>query len=313
MCSSKTRQVSLAFMPAVLFLCTLLQAHVGAQEDDPLETLRRVPPNSKVLKVDEYTIALGKEMLEWQIRRGTRNLQRLDTEIQELERQIVEREAASVSLAEKSQLGELAFATDAVHDQLLGRVLGRLLEARVDIAANEAMAQHLEDQLKNASSNEGAQEWYKAQRDALEKKLALLSASANRMKSYYEGTGGPSIESNILESQIEVLNVEAELAKLAADEEASERRRAAEIASSLADVRVELHQLRAREGMSELQLKKLATAADVARGRRRIQREVDALFERLDIRRRRYEKISMEVEEAKLLLREIVAAAADRD
>ncbi len=175
------------------------------------------------------------------------------------------------------------------------------------------MAQHLEDQLKNASSNEGAQEWYKAQRDALEKKLALLSASANRMKSYYEGTGGPSIESNILESQIEVLNVEAELAKLAADEEASERRRAAEIASSLADVRVELHQLRAREGMSELQLKKLATAADVARGRRRIQREVDALFERLDIRRRRYEKISMEVEEAKLLLREIVAAAADRD
>jgi hypothetical protein len=296
-------------MTAVLVLCTLLQARVGAQEDDPLETLRRVPPNSGML--DKRTIELGKAMLEWQIRRGTVNLQRLDAEIRQLEQQITEMEAASASIAEKSQLEELAFATDAVRDQLLARVLGRLLEARVDIAANEAMAQHLDDQLKNVSPDEGAQERHNAQRDALQKKLSLLSASAERIKSVFKGAGGPPIERQILESQIKVLDVEAEIAKLAADEEASGRRRAAEVASSLADVRVELHQLRVREGVSELQLKELAADADAARKRREIQREVDRLSARLEVRTRRYEEISMEVEEAKLLLREIVAATAD--
>lgn len=311
MCSSKSMRVSLARTAAILVLCTLLQARVGAQEDDPLETLRRIPPNPAILKED--TIAIGKVMLEWQIRRGAMNLQRLETEIEELEKQIAEMEAASASVAERSQLEELAFATDAVLDQLLGRVLGRLLEARVDIAANEALAQHLGDQLKNVSPDEGALERQNAQRDALQKKLSLLSASAERMKSAYKGTGGPLIERNILESQIEVLNVEAEIAQLAADEETSGRCRTTEIASSLADVHVELHQLRAREAMSELQLKDLATAADAGRERRQIQRKVDRLSERLDIRTRRYEEISMEMEEAKLLLREIVAATTDGD
>lgn len=303
MCSSKTVRVGLATIIEVLVICTSLQSNACAQ-DDPIELLRRMPPDPAIM--NESYLASAKVTLEWQIRRGTMNLQRLETEMERLEKQIEDLEAASVSIAKESQLNGYAFTSDAVRDQLLGRVLGRLLEARADIAANEALEQHLEEQLKDVAPDESAQEQRKAQRGALHKKLMLLSADAERLKTLRERDVVSDRE--LLNAQVEIHHVEADIAALVADEEASARRKAAEIASPLANIRLHLHELRARARMSELQLKELADAADVARQVRRIQREVDRLIERLDIRTGRYEEISMEMVEPKLLLQEIAAA-----
>ena len=66
-------------------------------------------------------------------------------------------------------------------------------------------------------------------------------------------------------------------------------------------------------GWSALQLKELAAAADVTRLLRRFRREIDRLMGRMDIQVRRYDQVSMETEEEKLLLRQIVDATKDRD
>ena len=63
----------------------------------------------------------------------------------------------------------------------------------------------------------------------------------------------------------------------------------------------------------KLQLKDLARAAEVARKLRVFQREIDQLSMRLEIQVRRYEEVSMEVEEAKLFREQIESASNDRD
>ena len=65
--------------------------------------------------------------------------------------------------------------------------------------------------------------------------------------------------------------------------------------------------------MAKSQLKDLAKATEVARDLRRFQREIDLLSERLVILVQRYEEVSMETREARLLLDQIVAGISGRD
>jgi hypothetical protein len=304
----------LASMVVVLVTCAYSPSIAYAQEHDPLETLRRFPPDPAA--VNAGIIQSARQTLEWKIRCGTMNQERLERDIERLNQGIEQKDSLSVKIAdvktaEQPRLAESAFATETIREHLLSQVLGRLLETRADIAGNEALMIHLEEQLYNVAPSEDEQKQFEVYQHALQTKLEMLITEVARVKRAFEtNTVG---QQELLKSQVKVLSLEAELAQAALDKKASDRDRAASIASPLASVRLELHELRAREKMLDLQLTELSMAAEVARERRRFQREIDQLTTRLDIRVRRHEQVSMETEEAKMLLQQICDASNDRE
>lgn len=286
--------------PSLAFaLCSLAALASSAQQNNPLEMLQLYPADPSMVRADD--IERAKTMLAWRIERGEKTIERMEREIDKLKDQIAEQEARASALAEEG-MGVYALTTDTFRAQLIGRVLERLLEVRVDIAAGEALVSHLEKNLNVAEAkvDEGLNAKFKIQRDVLKAKLETLHDERERMTELYKRQ--LISEAELRQSKLEIQSLEAELALLEVEKESVNRQEAAQAAAPLTDARVNLLESRARETMAEKQLREIASAAAFAPKLSQVQREIDRLRSILDIRVERLQETQLDIEESRVFL-----------
>lgn len=285
---------------AALAMCYFVPLIARAQSDNPLEMLRQYPADPSIIGAD--AIESAKKMLAWRIERGTTTIHWMERDIKDLENTTADLEEQMFALAQQG-MGVYAFTSDTVRAQLIGRVLERLLDVRVDIAANEAIVSYLDKNLHEAEAKakEGLYVAFKAQRDALEAKLKTLLLERERLKALHAKNAVSAAV--LLTSKATFQSLEAEIAALDVDKESIERQEAAKIATPLSDARVKLLEKRAREKMAARQLDEITSAASFAPRVRKAQREIDRLRSILDIRVRRMREAEMDVAESQTFLK----------
>lgn len=269
---------------------------VHGQEEDYFERIRRVPLVDRPAEIRR-----AQESLEWkqQLQHAamdhiTMNMERTRAEIEQLE-------AASAQL---SMASSMMLVSDEMRDHLLGRVLEKLLETRVDIAGHNALREGLQEQLETfknvAAADPSADQAY---RKRLEEKLQAVNDRAQRLRDLQAAK--VVSDSDLLNSRVEILNLESEIDKLKWDKGTQDQTRLAQAAQPLSDTQLKLHELKAREAMAESQLKELAIAANDARRLRQLRQEIDRLTERLDRDMTRSDEVKQELEEVDILLSKI--------
>lgn len=267
-----------------------------------IETLRHYPADEEFL--NSSTVELGKKVLLWQIERGEMAEKVIRKRKRELEHRIedLEQERAKMSSA---GMGVYAFTSDTVRSGLIGRVLERLLEVRLEIAASEAVVKHLSSEIENESGDlEFDESAFDAQERALRKQVAMLEVERKRLNELVEQ--GAITTSELTRNQLLVQQTQAEIAKLGAEKKMAARASMAKLAGPLADARVQLIQQQAREQAAQLQLEQIMEAASFAPEVRKQQREIDLLKTRLATLDRKAQEQSMQIEEAQTLLRSVL-------
>ena len=283
-------------------LCYCVPSIVCGQENDsPLDLLRRFPADPTIIQAN--IIDTGKQMLAWEIERATDAVTRMKRDIDVLEQKIAELEQRMSVLTEDG-MGVFAFTSDAVRAELIGRVLERLLDARVDIAAEEALVSHLEGNMSKSETEMIAElNAFKAQRDALEGALRTLNVERDRLKALHARNAVSKAE--LMRSEALIRNHEVQIAALDVEKESVARKEAAKVAAPLADARLSLVAKRAREKMAARQLVEITSAAKFAPRVRQAQREIDRYLSILESRVQQLHEAEVELAESRAFLERI--------
>lgn len=294
------------FIAAVII--SMLSPFADAQEQRPGEFIKRYPPEFLIKNVKKNALELERKMLRWQVQRGEMKQEQLEREMTKLQAEIEACEANAAQIANQSP-AELRHASDFVREQLINGALQKLLDARVEIAANEALMEKIDARLQAFKPNEIEQKRFETRENTLRAQLQLLREKAQFLKAMHEQ--GTTDGQMLREAQIRIEGLEGELAELSIEKQLSTRKSTAELSVRLADVRLETYRLRAREKAAETQLAQLAEAAKVASRIRQEQRTLDELIQRMKLRLEHYERVLMETEEVRQLLKLLEDAMKD--
>lgn len=282
----------------------------SAQELSPIEMVKQYPPGKGIFQNDGAEIA--QQMLQWQIKRGEAQLQVLAKDIAKLRHQIEEIEKSADNEADE-QPQELRYATDTVREELIGRCLQKLLDVRVDIAANKALLEELEKSLEAGKANKeeanAVAKSKQAQKQLLLEQIKILEHETARIEQLKKR--GVVSKSEGQEARLKILTLRGELAKLEQVVAVRQNESAVQIASRVTDLHLETRRLQAFEEAARRQLEQLARAAKVAHDLKQHQREREQLERRLSLRVDRHEKVLADLEEAKVLLKQIQGVKDD--
>ncbi|MCA9027096.1 MAG: hypothetical protein KDA86_17945 [Planctomycetaceae bacterium] len=285
---------------------------MSAQERDQADILEEVmqfPPGKKLIPEQLYSMA--QQMLKWQIQRGEMQQLRLEKEIYKVQAHL---EAIDADVADRALQvpGSLGLATDAVREQLIQQVLEELFEVRVDIAAAEAQVQALEEQVHQEEGEVTKRsELWKLRQKALTDQLEVQQRDLERLEALVKANS--ATQAALDKAKKEIVRQQIALAEHEREMQNGSLLGPSHLASQIAELRLSLHSLKAREQAAELQLEQLAKAAEMARKTNRQQRQADQLAKRLNLRIARQEQIMIDTEELQVLLDQIQAALQDND
>ncbi len=275
---------------------------IDAQELSPIEMIKLYPPDKGIFK--EHGVQLAEQMLQWQIKRGEVHRRLLADEIAKIRSQIEDIERAAENEADE-QPQEYRYATDTVREELIGQCLQKLLDIRVDIAANEVLLDELEKTLKDGEARKAEEDAearsIQSQKQLLMEQIKILEQRADRIEQLQKRGAVAEVQ----ETQLRLLTLRGELAKLEQVNQIQRNRDATQLASRIKDLRLETRRMSAFEKAALRQLEQLAKAAKAARGLKQRQREQSQLEQRLALRVERHEQVLAELEEANVLLKQI--------
>jgi len=255
--------------PFVVFLTTMvyhaaLPRSAGAQQKSLLEQVQETDPAN--MQIDDATRV--QEMLAWKTELEKHDLRSHVMTIEQLKPQI--RREQEKLRNERNKLGDYAFATDTIINELIGETLKQLLQVKLDISASEAMVKFLAEELEKNGTIELREKQSQARQKALEMKQQAIFAQ-------YEALRGDDQQPP---DQAKLLNAKANAQRIAAEIAALEQERKAaanEVAEPLANVRLRLVENQARERVAMTQLQELNSIATDAGKTRKIQQDLDQL------------------------------------
>jgi hypothetical protein len=301
---------------AVLAFCFSSPLPTNAQDGNPLELLRQFPATLESLQA--ANIEAAKRMLEWKIEIDKNTSRTMEQMIAALEDEIEQRQEVIAHMAHE-EMGDYEFTSDTFRSQLTEQVLKRLLDVRQEIAANEALANHVDKSSHQASSNQAETKSrelarFRTQRAAVEAKLARARAENQRLQAQHDL--GVIRGSGLAESKVAIQNLQAEITELdLRDAYIRQQPAKAHFCQSCTltknQANVQLSENRAREVESMARLRELALASSCAMKIRQAQRTIDQLNAALDARVRRRLEAEMDAEESRALLEVIEKMLTD--
>jgi hypothetical protein len=306
---------------AVLAFCYSSPLPTNAQDGNPLELLRQFPATLESLQA--ANIEAAKRMLEWKIEIDKNTSRTMEQMIAALEDEIEQRQEVIAHMAHE-EMGDYEFTSDTFRSQLTEQVLKRLLDVRQEIAANEALANHVDKSSHQASSNQAETKnrelaRFRTQRAAVEAKLARARAENQRLQAQHDLARAENERlqtqhdlgvirgSELAESKVAIQNLQAEITELdLRDAYIRQQPAKAHFCQSCTltknQANVQLSENRAREFESMARLRELALASSCAMKIRQAQRKIDQLNAALDARVRRRLEAEMDAEESRALL-----------
>ena len=250
--------MSLRLIPYCL-LCTLSLVLLGSAcfgQDDPVEQFRKFPP--KLLTADAHEVAM--DSIRWKLTLNQDLQDTLSDRHQEYEARIEQSEFEIRKLAEKLP-AEMRFMDAAARSRLASRLSESLLDARLELAAQETMLKLLEEKSAAGVGERKTSRRSESMVTAAEMNLQHAQEKYQETKKLVEK--GYVSQSQLRSDEQNMTLARAELENARFELQAEAQQPSAELAREITELRLQIAPTQARMRAAEAILESLIESADV--------------------------------------------------